>query len=166
MSFLSFSSRASGGKIKKARPKSGRGAKLPAVPPEFRLKANTLTAYNGACRIKLLTHKRVLIRSAPKGKAETKRNMLLPAKGALSVKPIFVSRLYQRIFYTQKLYHILDNLSSILLKKIGSPQMCGEPRKHLFMLICLPYPIRCWGCRQRWKCFHSSYQDKNNFRNP
>lgn len=138
MSFLSFSSRASGGKTKKARPKSGRGAKLPAVPPEFRLKANTLTAYNGACRIKLLTHKRVLIRSAPKGKAETKRNMLLPAKGALSVKPIFVSRLYQRIFYTQKLYHILDNLSSTKIKKLGSPHVLqgadGMNRAYLLAL--------------------------------
>ena len=110
----------------------------PAVPPEFRLKANTLTAYNGACRIKLLTHKRVLIRSAPKGKAETKRNMLLPAKGALSVKPIFVSRLYQRIFYTQKLYHILDNLSSTKIKKLGSPHVLqgadGMNRAYLLAL--------------------------------
>ena len=39
----------------------------PAVPPEFRLKANTLTADNGACRTELPTF--ALIRSAPKGNA-------------------------------------------------------------------------------------------------
>ncbi len=84
----------------------------PAVPPEFRLKANTLTAYNGAYRIRLC---KAFIRSAPKGNAHRKLYIPLPAVAVLSVIRIFQGSLHHCI-YTLLVYHIFKILSSTFIK--------------------------------------------------
>ena len=73
--------------IKKARPKQIRTRRNdPAVPPEFRLKANTLTACNGANRTELMAKpRRDVDPVCSKANSKTERYMSLSAKAALSV---------------------------------------------------------------------------------
>lgn len=96
----------------------------PAVPPGFRLKANTLTAITAPDRTGLID--RALIRSAPKGNAKSAKYTSLAARAMLSGIPYcrFADFIIALIFI---LYHVFPHFARVFDKITKKSQLRVSP---------------------------------------